>query len=153
MDEIKDLIKQGFEKADCRKPYTNEPYPYFDSQINNIAESLYNAGYGNVEEYRAEVERLKKENMSLEKMCELSKAFHDEKCAEFNSACYAIEKLQAENYQLRNMVRDTNTAVKEFAEKVKEKCHNYYPSIDHYCCSEKAVNVKDIDELLKEYEK
>ena len=43
-------------------------------------------------------------------------------------------------------------AVKEFAENLKEKCHNYYPSIDHYCCSEKAVNVKDIDELLKEYE-
>lgn len=44
-------------------------------------------------------------------------------------------------------------AVKEFAEKLKERCHNYYPSIDYYCCSQKAVNVKDIDELLKEYEK
>ena len=46
---------------------------------------------------------------------------------------------------------ETN-AVKEFAEKLKERCHNYYPSIDYYCCSQKAVNVKDIDELLKEYE-
>lgn len=43
-------------------------------------------------------------------------------------------------------------AVKEFAERLKGKCHNYYPSIDHYCCSEKAVNVKDIDELVKKYE-
>lgn len=42
-------------------------------------------------------------------------------------------------------------AVEEFAEKLKGKCHNYYPSIDHYCCSEKAVSVKDIDRLLEEY--
>lgn len=147
IEEMKKTIKQGFEKADCRNPYTNEPYPYFDSQIDAIAELLYNAGYGKIEEYMAEVERLKKRNMPLEKMCELLKVFLDEKCAEFNSACYTIEKLQAENYQLRNMVRDTNTAVKEFAEKLKEKCHNYYPSIDHYCCSEKVVNVRDIDGL------
>ena len=51
-----------------------------------------------------------------------------------------IEKLKAE-------------AVKEFAEKLKAKTHNYYPSIDHYCCSEKAVKLSDIDELLKEYMK
>ena len=44
-------------------------------------------------------------------------------------------------------------AVKEFAEKLKKKCRNFYPSIDHYCCSEKAVKLADIDELLKEYEK
>lgn len=52
----------------------------------------------------------------------------------------------------RNYVKEQKTqAVNEFAEKLKERCHNYYPSIDHYCCSEKAVNVKDIDELLKEF--
>ena len=43
-------------------------------------------------------------------------------------------------------------AVKEFAEKLKKKVHNYYPSIDSYCTSRHVILVKDIDELLKEYE-
>ena len=43
-------------------------------------------------------------------------------------------------------------AVEEFAEKLKEKVHNYYPSIDSYCTSRHVILVKDIDELLKEYE-
>lgn len=43
--------------------------------------------------------------------------------------------------------------VKEFAEKLKKKVHNYYPSIDSYCTSKHVILVKDIDELLKEYEK
>lgn len=44
-----------------------------------------------------------------------------------------------------------NKAVRNFAEMLKKKCRNFYPSIDHYCCSEKAVKLSDIDELLKEY--
>lgn len=46
-----------------------------------------------------------------------------------------------------------NSAVRDFAEKLKKKCRNFYPSIDYYCCSEKAVKLSDIDELLKEYMK
>ena len=44
-------------------------------------------------------------------------------------------------------------AVKEFTEKLKKKVHNYYPSIDSYCTSRHVILVKDIDELLKDYEK
>ena len=44
-------------------------------------------------------------------------------------------------------------AVEEFAEKLKKKVHNYYPSIDSYCTSRHVILVKDIDELLKEYDK
>lgn len=99
---------------------------------------------------KEENERLKNENISLEKMYELSKAFHDEKCAEFDRACYAIEKLQAENYQLRNKVKDANTAVKEFADKLKsEMLDREYNGI-HYKWG--AFSDNDIDELLKEYE-
>lgn len=43
-------------------------------------------------------------------------------------------------------------AVKEFVEKLGKKVHNYYPSIDSYCMSRHVILVKDIDELLKEYE-
>ena len=44
-------------------------------------------------------------------------------------------------------------AVEEFAEKLKKKVHNYYPSIDSYCTSRHVILVKDIDELLKECDK
>ena len=42
-------------------------------------------------------------------------------------------------------------AIEEFVEKLKKKVHNYYPSIDCYCTSKHVILVKDIDELLKEY--
>lgn len=79
-----------------------------------------------------------------------------------------IAELESENKRLNKAInsvqkgfdngefisKDCQTkTLKQFVEKAKERCHNYYPSIDHYCCSEKAVSVKDIDELLKEYEK
>lgn len=32
------------------------------------------------------------------------------------------------------------------ADALLKKTHNYYPSIDHYCCSRKAVDTKDINE-------
>ena len=79
-----------------------------------------------------------------------------------------IAELEKENRQLSKAInsvqkgfdngefisKDCQTrTLKQFVAKAKERCHNYYPSIDHYCCSEKAVSVKDIDELLKEYEK
>ena len=78
-----------------------------------------------------------------------------------------IAELEKENRQLSKAInsvqkgfdngefisKDCQTrTLKQFVVKAKERCHNYYPSIDHYCCSEKAVSVKDIDELLKEYE-
>ena len=78
-----------------------------------------------------------------------------------------IAELEKENRQLSKAInsvqkgfdngefisKDCQTrTLKQFVVKAKERCHNYYPSIDHYCCSEKAVSVKDIDELLKDYE-
>lgn len=62
-----------------------------------------------------------------------------------------LEQANAQIVNCSGSELDETNAVKEFAEKLKERCHNYYPSIDHYCCSVKAVSVKDIDELLQEY--
>lgn len=45
-----------------------------------------------------------------------------------------------------------NEAVRDFATKLKRKTHNYYPSIDSYCCSRHVILVEDIDDTLKEYE-
>ena len=78
-----------------------------------------------------------------------------------------INELESENKRLNKAInnvqkgfdngefisKDCQTrTLKQFVVKAKERGHNYYPSIDHYCCSEKAVSIKDIDELLKEYE-
>ncbi len=48
IEEMRKEIENGFRKADCRKAYTNEPYPYFETQKTAIAEALYNAGYRKV---------------------------------------------------------------------------------------------------------
>lgn len=32
------------------------------------------------------------------------------------------------------------------ADQLVKKTHNYYPSIDHYCCSRKVVELRDIIE-------
>lgn len=58
--------------------------------------------------------------------------------------CAVITKAELKLYQRQ--------AVKEFADELKKKVHNYYPSIDSYCTSRHVILVKDIDELLKEHE-
>lgn len=50
IEEMRKEIENGFRKADCRQPYTNEPYPYFETQKTAIAEALYNAGYRKIPE-------------------------------------------------------------------------------------------------------
>ena len=34
-------------------------------------------------------------------------------------------------------------------EELEKRSHNYYPSIDHYCLSHKAVNLKDAIEIVE----
>ena len=34
-------------------------------------------------------------------------------------------------------------------EKLQRHSHNYYPSIDHYCLSQKAVDLKDAIEIVE----
>ena len=72
-----------------------------------------------------------------------------------------IKRLEKENEQLKAKLKARLTcgfvkaaqmqAIQKFVEKLMTKTHNYYPSIDSYCCSHHVVLVKDIDELLKEY--
>lgn len=77
----------------------------------------------------------------------------------YNAGYRKIDDLKAENKQLKtecalldDELRIARQDTIDVLNKLKSKCHNYYPSIDHYCCSVKAVNLSDIDELLKEYE-
>ena len=71
-----------------------------------------------------------------------------------------IKRLKSENKQLKtecalldDELRIARQETINVLNKLKSKCHNYYPSIDHYCCSVKAVNLSDIDELIKELTK
>lgn len=132
-----------------------------------LAEALYNAGYRKVpdcaviltpkerdEELKAcnekqaelenEIERLKADNEALQMWNNAS--------AERNQKLYETNKCLKSNMKSVLEIEKKN-AVKEFAEKLKKKVHNYYPSIDYYCTSKHVILVKDIDELLKGYEK
>ena len=115
----------------------------FNGGTYKLAESLYNAGY--------------RKTFTSDLASDTQKAFKEgyEKAQdEIARQKKEIEYWKAETKEAR---KDIDEAVKETAkniiEKLKEKAHNYYPSIDHYCCSEKAIKLADIDELLKEYEK
>ena len=80
-----------------------------------------------------EIERLKVEFKQLQNNAEI--------------LARGVRDLNHENYELTEKVKQAKINV---LNKLKSKCHNYYPSIDHYCCSVKAVNLSDIDELIKE---
>ena len=118
--------------------------------------------------------------MNSEKVKEIKKALRDHsieklkyqdgikiKELDFIDILTLINELESENKRLNKAINSVQKGfdngefiskdcqirtLKQFVGKAKERCHNYYPSIDHYCCSEKAVSVKDIEELLKEYE-
>ena len=110
-----------------KDPLDNSRYIIFGKSLRReIARIYYNAGYRKVPD-GAVVLLIGKNNQAL-----------DEK---------TIEYFVKHNEQIRK------ETAKEFAEKLKEKVHNYYPSIDSYCTSRHVILVKDIDELLKEYEK
>lgn len=100
----------------------------------------------------AEYERLKEVNRQLN-------ADYNRSLERLKSDCREIDELKAENRQLKNVcallgdeLRIARQDTINVLNKLKSKCHNYYPSIDHYCCSVKAVNLSDIDELIKEVE-
>lgn len=77
------------------------------------------------------------------KLTEKIKQAHEQRVKEIN-------QLKTECTLLDDELRIARQGTIDVLNKLKSKCHNYYPSIDHYCCSVKAVNLSDIDELIKE---
>ena len=72
------IIRQGFIDADCRKPYTNEPYPFFDSQIFCIADALIAYGLRFGENLTATFDHmaLEREHELERRLAEAMKAMH-----------------------------------------------------------------------------
>ena len=131
IEEMRREIGNGFRKADCRKPYTNEPYPYFETQITTIAEALYEAGYRKIKGKNETLEKqIKHLNTIVENLDELLGQGIDE----YIKGIDGVEGL-------KDMWE--RSAVREFAEKLKEKYSLY---------DDRHILYRIIDELLKEYE-
>lgn len=121
----------------------------YGEQRLQIAEILYDKGYGDVSEYKAEIERLKaennefnKKNWSLEE--ELKKKELEITYARNNG--YEKGYDECEEYMKDKIKQAKIDALNE----LKEKTHNYYPSIDSYCISQHVVLVRDVDKLIEE---
>lgn len=99
----------------------------YGEQRLQIAEVLYDKGYGNVSEYKAEIKRLEKENTHLLKACEEQ---------------FTFDTTANKKFSIFNSVR------KEFAEKLKEVIHER----DYVQGYAEIGLIEEIDELLKEYE-
>ena len=106
------------------QPVIDVPY----EKINDIAVALVKEGYGNISEYKAEIERLKAEN---EKLLD------------------SIESVQAGRCRLRCPL--TEQAVKEFAERLKK--YSYTDNCFKDGKWHRYVLVSDIDELIGGKEK
>ena len=100
----------------------------YGEQRLQIAEALYDKGYGNVSDYRAEIKRLEKENAHLLKACEEQ---------------FTFNTTTNKKFSIFNLVR------KEFAEKLKENSIEINSRDFGFM---DFVGVDAIDELLKEYE-
>ena len=60
-------------------------------------------------------------------------------------------KDRVENDPVRIAAECAQTAFdkEKVIEKLQRRSHNYYPSIDHYCLSRKAVDLKDAIEIVE----
>ena len=108
----------------AHQPIIDVPY----DKINDIAVALVKEGYGDISEYKAEIERLKAEN---EKLLD------------------SIESVQAGRCRLRCPL--TEQAVKEFAERLKK--YSYTDNCFKDGKWHRYVLVSDIDELIGGKEK
>lgn len=170
IDEIEQFIYDYVDSKQTERVYllssrVNElAKPFVHNK--GLAEALYNAGYRKVPdcaviltpkerdeeikacnekqaELEAEIERLKNDLVDFDEFARGISKTRIEITGEAIPTCKTL---------LEYIEKEKRNAVKEFAEKLKKKVHNYYPSIDSYCTSKHVILVKDIDELLKEYE-
>ncbi len=147
--ELKDALEDIFFDAltDKSNPpyYTDKVDPendgYWQCKVYELcADELIKRGYGDVSEYKTEIERLKEKNNELTD----NLVFYKDKSYKLERS---VDKLKTE---IEQEVKQTRIDV---LNELKKKTHNYYPSIDSYCISQHVVLVSDIDKLIAEVEK
>lgn len=125
------------------------------------AESLIENGYGNVSEYKAEIEQLKSENEQFRKLRilgnEATIEFHDDVVSEPSADYKDIEKYAK---QFRNRIISINEkeikqakieVLNELKERIKTAIDTYWNSNGGgYYLAEDAIG--DIDDLIEEVE-
>lgn len=129
-----------------------------------IAEAIYNAGYRKtftsdtqntykedcekgIEETKAEIEILKIQNKNLGIAFDRLEAENERLTEKLKQVLLSIDTVKEMN-AMCNIDEHRKQAVKEFAEKLKKVIH-----IDYVYGYEEICLIKEIDELLKEYEK
>lgn len=134
----------------CTKCKTYDKHCYTIHQ----AEILYNAGYRKVSESEAELQELNIKYYNEAKNLRRDLADFDKFARQISETRIELtgEAVPTCKTLLKYIETEKSKTVKEFVEKLKKKVHNYYPSIDSYCTSRHVILVKDIDELLKEYD-
>lgn len=123
-----------------------------DCSAKESAEELICKGYGDVSEYKAEIERLKEKNNELNKKNWLLEEELKKKELEITYARnngYEKGYDECEEY-MKDKIKQAQVDV---LNELKKKTHNYYPSIDSYCISQHVVLVRDVDKLIEEVEK
>lgn len=153
--EILEVIKHcgDYTNKDCAE-CDYRLYGECKNQKQCEAEAIYNEGYRKVP-FGATVLAPEERNDEIREMHEIPEG-RDDLIAKVGILGRENYDLKAENKQLKtectlldDELRIARQETINVLNKLKSKCHNYYPSIDHYCCSVKAVNLSDIDELLK----
>lgn len=112
----------------------------YGEQRQEIAEALYNAGYRKVSDSEAELQELNikyyNEAKDLRRQLADTEAENIRLTEELRRVLLSIATVKEMN-TMCNIDEQRKRAVKEFAEKLKMKTHNYYPSIDSYCISKR----------------
>lgn len=121
-----------------------------------VAEALMQAGYGDVSEYKAEIERLKEKNNEPNKKNWLLEEELKKKELEITYARnngYEKGYDECEEYMKGKIKQAQINILREFKERIKTAIDTYYDSDEEgegYFIAEDAI--EDIDELIKEVE-
>ena len=153
--EIKKAFKSGakqLKRSDCEKSihdiaaealYNAGYRKTFTSDLASDTQKAYKEGYiKGIEETEAEIERLKADNEALTMWN--------------NASAETIQKLSETNKRFASNMKsvleiEKKNAVKEFAERLKMKAFNK-DMFNDWAGATYVVLVREIDELLKEYE-
>lgn len=143
--------------------------PYAKSKRTGMCKDLLHSdALDLITEQEKEIEQLKTEGEDKIWSAQTVRAYingykdgHDSACEKKSeiigqlNAAYnkALERLKSNCQEIGELKAQVKQAKIDVLNELKGKCHNYYPSIDHYCCSVKAVNLSDINDMIEELKK